>query len=44
MNMKKQTKEYSENPQEIIMVEIMRKYNRLDIFNSVADDVQEAAY
>ena len=36
--------ELEESPTVEGMVEIMRKHNRLDIFNSVADDVQEAAY
>ena len=36
--------ELEESPTVEGMVEIMRKHNKLDIFNSIADDVQEAAY
>ncbi len=37
-------RELEESPTVEGMVEIMRKHNRLDKFNSIADDVQEAAY
>ncbi len=36
--------ELEESPTVEGMVEIMREHNKLDIFNRIADDVQESAY